>query len=605
VQSLTGWCGFYLADSKENLWPNRRLVVQDKKTGEYFEDFSGYDNHRGAVRDMLGLHPYEIVEVNPSQHPDHLIFLESASRNRMLKANTRFLYQVFPGTSAQCRRQLLRAARIGELDTVKKLLLFFKRDKEFVNGRDTETGNTALHIASRQGHLAVMMTLLESEADVDPVNNAGSTPFFLATEGLHKTASLLLLEWGADIHVKNRLSKTALDLTRNSDLKVFLSRKYLEYQELQEAVRKSDCRALEGHIDKHLDNTDPMASLNSRCVGGGSLLHAAASTGSLDAVKKLLGQEVRPDIRDEVGATPLHITRDPAILQEMLAYDGDVNSVDSRGNSPLHCLCSESRDIPSLPDCVSLLVGRGASLNLKNHASKLPIHCAAAFGLTPVIDSLVTCGATVGFSQDDLHQLLDESTLSSLPYLAITGNHLRCSQWLVGKDFLFRAEELDELLVKLLLPGPNTLVSELKEALRFVVEQGADVNILCKKGNRPLHLAAALTDHPDLVEVLLEAGADPNIPNSSSATPLIIACQSNNLFSASILLQRGASFSIKNAVGKCAFEYISDFEEWIQSGLFSPGIVSQLRGFKLRQGKELVSSLSKLLNSSTHLQTYF
>ena len=32
-------------------------------------------------------------------------------------------------------------------------LLFFKRDKEFVNGRDTETGNTALHIASRQGHL--------------------------------------------------------------------------------------------------------------------------------------------------------------------------------------------------------------------------------------------------------------------------------------------------------------------------------------------------------------------------------------------------------------------------------------------------------------------
>ena len=34
----------------------------------------------------------------------------------------RFLYQVFPGTSAQCKRQLLRAARIGELDTVQKLV---------------------------------------------------------------------------------------------------------------------------------------------------------------------------------------------------------------------------------------------------------------------------------------------------------------------------------------------------------------------------------------------------------------------------------------------------------------------------------------------------
>ena len=39
-----------------------------------------------------------------------------------------------------------------------------------------------------------MQTLLESEALVDSVNNSGSTPFFLATEGLHKTASLVGLE---------------------------------------------------------------------------------------------------------------------------------------------------------------------------------------------------------------------------------------------------------------------------------------------------------------------------------------------------------------------------------------------------------------------------
>lgn len=33
-----------------------------------------------------------------------------------------FLYQVFPGTTAQCTRQLLRAARTGEHDTVQKLV---------------------------------------------------------------------------------------------------------------------------------------------------------------------------------------------------------------------------------------------------------------------------------------------------------------------------------------------------------------------------------------------------------------------------------------------------------------------------------------------------
>ena len=56
---------------------------------------------------------------------------------------------------------------------------------------------------------------------------------------------------------------------------------------------------------------------------------------------------------------------------------------------------------------------------------------------------------------------------------------------------------------------------------------------------RPLHLAAGLVDHPDVVEVLLEAGADPNTTNSASATPLFVACQNNNLFSARILLYRG------------------------------------------------------------------
>lgn len=36
-----------------------------------------------------------------------------------------------------------------------------------------------------------MQTLLEGGAAVDSLNKAGSTPFFLATEGLHRTASLV------------------------------------------------------------------------------------------------------------------------------------------------------------------------------------------------------------------------------------------------------------------------------------------------------------------------------------------------------------------------------------------------------------------------------
>ena len=37
----------------------------------------------------------------------------------------------------------------------------------------------------------------------------------------------LLVEWGADIYIKNRISKTAMDLIRNVDMKEFLQGQYL------------------------------------------------------------------------------------------------------------------------------------------------------------------------------------------------------------------------------------------------------------------------------------------------------------------------------------------------------------------------------------------
>ena len=42
--------------------------------------------------------------------------------------------------------------------------------------------------------------------------------------------SQLLLEWGADIYIKNKVSKTAMELIRNSDLKTFLEGNVLMVQ---------------------------------------------------------------------------------------------------------------------------------------------------------------------------------------------------------------------------------------------------------------------------------------------------------------------------------------------------------------------------------------
>ncbi|HSD45514.1 MAG TPA: ankyrin repeat domain-containing protein [Pyrinomonadaceae bacterium] len=76
---------------------------------------------------------------------------------------------------------LLRAARMGNADTVKSLLASPNVD---VNGVDAD-GNTALIEAARFGHDDVVQALLLAKADVTAKNRDGKTALMLASEGGH------------------------------------------------------------------------------------------------------------------------------------------------------------------------------------------------------------------------------------------------------------------------------------------------------------------------------------------------------------------------------------------------------------------------------------
>ena len=39
--------------------------------GEFYCDCSGSEDQKGSVREMLKLHPYEVVEVNPTNYPNY------------------------------------------------------------------------------------------------------------------------------------------------------------------------------------------------------------------------------------------------------------------------------------------------------------------------------------------------------------------------------------------------------------------------------------------------------------------------------------------------------------------------------------------------------
>ena len=78
-----------------------------------------------------------------------------------------------------------------------------------------------------------------------------------------------------------------------------------------------------------------------------------------------------------------------------------------------------------------------------------------------------------------------------------------------------------------------------KEVVQLLLERGAEPNIANSCGDTPL-LKAAYRGHNDVVQLLLDEGADPNKVNTEGATPLLWAAAHGKKDVVRLLLDRGA-----------------------------------------------------------------
>eukprot|EP00731_Ephydatia_muelleri_P024128 Em0016g399a len=261
--ALTSQNGFYQSANKEKLWPKRRMVVRDKDTGEFYDDFSGSPSCQGSIRHMLGLSPSGVEDVKASD------------------------YAQFEVRTLQCQRLTLQAAKKGDLTTIQKLLL---------------------------------------------------------------------LEWGADLRVRNNANMAAPDLVRNDDLRSFLEEKFSEYRELTTKALARNVAFFEQYLRTHCREGGGTASLRSRSIKGNTLLHQAVIVGSMEGVKLLLSEHVPVNITNHLGATPLHLARRIDIVQHLVECGGDVNVEDDDGNTPLHCICSDQESADHALKCIPFML---------------------------------------------------------------------------------------------------------------------------------------------------------------------------------------------------------------------------------------------------------
>lgn len=91
----------------------------------------------------------------------------------------------------------------------------------------------------------------------------------------------------------------------------------------------------------------------------------------------------------------------------------------------------------------------------------------------------------------------------------------------------------------------NAVVADDADRVRFLVKEGADVNVRDAGGFTPLDTAAR-NRLASLVEILIDAGADPNKPDADGFFPLLHAINRNHVPTVEMLAKKGADLNKRN-----------------------------------------------------------
>ena len=166
--------------------------------------------------------------------------------------------------SIEDAEEFLLCARYGETED---MLIYLKEDQNIpVNYKNPDSGNTALHLASANGHLDCVKILTLKGAKDSP-NKTGNYALHWAVQNQHlKVVKLLLEDANADILKKNSFGKSALTEAfgrDNTDITAALlthsSAKELENQKKKKNTTKDN-------KGKANDNNKPKTPMESKVI---------------------------------------------------------------------------------------------------------------------------------------------------------------------------------------------------------------------------------------------------------------------------------------------------------------------------------------------------
>ena len=251
---------------------------------------------------------------------------------------------------------------------------------------------------------------------------------------------------------------------------------------------------------------------------------------------------------------------DASAIQALLKKKVDVNAPQANGATALHWAAYRS-DAESM----AALIRAGAKINLTNNYGVTPLALAAQQGNPAVLDLLLKAGAKpndpvnfVNAGETPLMTAARSANVDAVKTLARAGADVNAKEaWSGQTALMWAAADGDSAMAATLL------------------ELGADLHARSNGGTTPFHFAVRKGDMRT-VQTMLAAGADVNDKRSGDfATPLLIAIINGHEDLVDVLLDKGADPNTEG--GTTALTNTGSKASEVKITLKTPSFRDQLR----------------------------
>jgi len=380
-------------------------------------------------------------------------------------------------------------------------------------------GNNMLHFAAQWKLDRAIPIIIQKGVPIDEQNTTGETPLFVAVKTDSISTIRVLLENKASLNVRDKQGNTMLHT----------------------AVRWNSKDSAALLISSGID-------INAHSLNGDTALHDAVILGMSDIETLLIESGANLEVRDIDGNTPLMeavIAGTIPSIQKLSSRGANPSTRNNSGDTPLHFAVSMERY-----DLTNMLLNMGASIHARNTANRTPFQIAV--NSSPRMVLALTTGDRINIPDDmgnsALHIALQERASADIIRMIISiGSRINAVDN-NGQTPLRLAVDLGLLEQAKILADegadPFFVAVDNKSSADIAFSKGPDyiralfsgrgINSRDNSSNTVLHLAARYGT-PQIIETLLELGANKTIRNIASELPVDIALRWNRFENAELL----------------------------------------------------------------------